>query len=235
MAIILPGVVILARGHSQCSQDREASPPIGRLDSNRGQISVRTQQNKLGLGQSPINVNRLQYYLEHYPAKNEAHILRNGFKYGFKLGFHGPRQGMECKNLKSAYVHPKETQEKIDKEVTLGRIVGPFEKTPVSNLKISPIGIIPKPDQSWRLITHLSYPNGRGVNSGIPDEFATVKYTSFDKVIDMIFQLGKNTLLAKRDIKSAFRLLPVHPEDYQLLGIKINGKIYVDKFLLMGG
>ena len=141
---------------------------------------------------------------------------------------------MERKNLKSAYGHPKETQEKIDKEVSLGRIVGPFEKTPISNLNISPIGIIPKPDQSWRLITHLSYPNGKGVSSGIPDKFVTVKNTLFDKVTYMIFQLGKNTLLAKRDMKSAFRLLPVHPEDYQLIGIKINGKIYVDKFLPMG-
>jgi len=40
--------------------------------------------------------------------------------------------------------------------------------------------------------------------------------------------------MAKTDIESAFRLLPVHPEDFQLLGIQLNGKFNVDKALPMG-
>jgi hypothetical protein len=36
------------------------------------------------------------------------------------------------------------------------------------------------------------------------------------------------------DIKSAFRLLRVHPDDFELLGIKIDGEYYIDKCLPMG-
>jgi hypothetical protein len=35
-------------------------------------------------------------------------------------------------------------------------------------------------------------------------------------------------------LKSAFRLLPVYPGDYDLLGFKIEEKIYIDKYMPMG-
>ena len=50
----------------------------------------------------------------------------------------------------------------------------------------------------------------------------------------MIFGLGKNALMAKRDIKSAFRLLPIHPNDFHLLGIKVDDHYYIDVMIPMG-
>ena len=47
-------------------------------------------------------------------------------------------------------------------------------------------------------------------------------------------QGGKGAWLAKSDIKSAFRLLPVHPSDYELLGFSFEGQFYYDKCLPMG-
>lgn len=40
--------------------------------------------------------------------------------------------------------------------------------------------------------------------------------------------------MAKCDIQSAFRLLPVHPSDFELLGFKFEGSWYVDKAMPMG-
>ena len=37
--------------------------------------------------------------------------------------------------------------------------------------------------------------------------------------------------MAKSDIKSAFRLLPVHPDDFELLSIQFDGQWFVDKAL----
>ena len=113
-------------------------------------------------------------------------------------------------------------------------MVGPFDVQPLNNFKISPVGLIPKTDGSWRLITHLSYPPGISVNDGIDNNLCSVTYTTFDKVSQMVFKLGKGALMAKRDIKSAFRLLPIHPNDFHLLGIKVDGKYYVDTMLPMG-
>ena len=83
---------------------------------------------------------------------------------------------------------------------------------PLSNLQCSPIGLIPKQQPGeWRLITHLSFPSGNSINDGIPAEIATVKYATFDSAVELVQQVGSGAFLAKCDIKSGFRLLPIYP------------------------
>ena len=97
--------------------------------------------------------------------------------------------------------HKAETQIKLDKEIKMGRVFGPFSEKPISTLRISPIGLVEKPDHGWRLmITHLSYPNQFSVNHFIDKDLCAVKYTSFDSVIDIISELGKSAKIAKLDI-----------------------------------
>ena len=92
---------------------------------------------------------------------------------------------------------------------------------------------MPKKDGKWRLIHHLSFPNGESVNDFIDKDLCSVKYTSFDTVVDSVSLIGKNCLLGKVDIKNAFRLLPVHIDDVPLLGLQLNGLYFVDKALIM--
>ena len=40
--------------------------------------------------------------------------------------------------------------------------------------------------------------------------------------------------MAKTDIKSAFRIIPVHPDDHPLLGMKWENFYYYDRCLVMG-
>ena len=156
-------------------------------------------------------------------------MLKNGFKYGFNLGYQGPRRPVFSKNLRSAAARPNIVLEKLFKEVEAGRMAGPFASSPLRNLRISPVGLVPKSDGGWRLITHLSYPrSGGSINDGISQELKSVSYTKFDTVVDMVFSLGKSALMAKRDIRSAFRLLPVSPLDFELLGIHVDGKIFIN-------
>jgi hypothetical protein len=116
----------------------------------------------------------------------------------------------------------------------MGRVLGPFSEKPISTLRISPIGLVEKPDNGWRLITHLSYPNQFSVNHFIYKDVCAVKYTSFDSVMDMISELRKSAKIAKLDISQAFRLLIVNPAEFDLLGIMFEGKFYIDKCLPMG-
>ena len=78
-----------------------------------------------------------------------------------------------------------------------GRILGPFQESPLSNLILSPIGGIIKPDGSLRMITHLSYPSGASINDFIDPGICSVQYTSFDTAIEMIKSLGPDALCAK--------------------------------------
>lgn len=132
-------------GCQQCAQDTNV--PCGTKNSKC-----------LHLGISPIKVSILCKYLEDYVNKEDAKILGRGFQYGFKIEYAGPRTAFECRNLKSAFDHEAQLMEKINKEIELGRIAGPFAKPPYPNLHVSPVGLIPKTDGGWRLITHLSYP-----------------------------------------------------------------------------
>ncbi|KAK3086984.1 hypothetical protein FSP39_000036 [Pinctada imbricata] len=111
---------------------------------------------------------------------------------------------------------------------------GPSPEAPYSNLHVSPIGVVPKASGGWRMITHLSYPPSESVNNYIDHELATVKYTSFDTVIDTISKLGTGAKLGKMDVQSAFRLIPIHPDDFSLLGFHFRGSYYIDKCLPFG-
>lgn len=172
--------------------------------------------------------------LKDYPNYDEAIMLEKGFRYGFPIHYVGPRTKVDCKNLKSVYQHPEAALKKLQNEIDLGRIVGPFSERPISNLRCSPIGIVPKKTGGFRLITHLSYPLGQGINAFIDPQYSFVQYSSFDNVIAMIQNLGTNALMGKCDIKSAFRLLPIYPGCFDLLGIKFNGNYYLEKMLPMG-
>lgn len=48
---------------------------------------------------------------------------------------------------------------------------GPYAVGPFSNLRTSPIGIVPKKTGGWRLITHLSAPVGYSINDFIDTTF----------------------------------------------------------------
>ena len=50
----------------------------------------------------------------------------------------------------------------------------------------------------------------------------------------MILSLGRKTLLVKADIKEAYRMVPIHPQDQQLLGVQWRGEIFIDRMLPFG-
>lgn len=139
-------------------------------------------------------------YLSVYQNKSIADELKNGFRFGFYLHYEGPRIST---NLVSVKDHPKVVKEKIDNEIALGRIAGPFNYEPLCNLRLSPIGVVAKKDGGWRLIHHLSYPFDYSVNDFIDTEACSVHYTSFDDVLDMIAKLGTGAFYGKMDVKSA--------------------------------
>ena len=122
----------------------------------------------------------------------------------------------------------------MNKEVSIGRNLGPLTNIPILTLHISLIGVIPKPDGTWRLVTNLSHPISDSINSDIDEKYSKVCYSSLDNILDKLYDLGKGALLGKIDIKSAFKLLLINPADLYLLGIFYNGTSYIDKCLSMG-
>ncbi|KAM4023529.1 uncharacterized protein ACNLHF_028199 [Anomaloglossus baeobatrachus] len=170
-----------------------------------------------------------------YPNKDKAEVLWLGFGEGFRIPAPDFVVPGATRNLLSAYQHSAVVAEKLGKEVALGRMAGPFQAPPFPDLVVSPLGVVPKKEPGkFRLIHHLSYPRGRSVNDGIPAELCSVVYTSFDEAIRWVKKCGKGALMAKTDIESAFRLLPVHSDCVRLLGCFWEGAYFVDRCLPMG-
>lgn len=65
------------------------------------------------------------------------------------------------------------------------------------------------------------------------DEFPTA-YVHFDVATALVRTMGRGCFLSKIDIKHAFRLLPVRPEDWPLLVYYWQGCFYVDLKLPFG-
>ena len=61
-----------------------------------------------------------------------------------------------------------------------------------------------------------------------------VLHKNVDDISRVVASLGRGTLLAKVDLKSAYRIVPIHPEDRPLLGIQWKGGLYVDTCLPFG-
>ena len=176
----------------------------------------------------------LDLYLQGYD-ENKRKYLVNGFKYGFRLHNYKFTHSDNDKTLASANIHPQIVSNKLQKEKQAGRIMGPFLKSPFDKFVVSPLGLRPKKTPGeFRVIHHLSYPHGSSINDGIPREHASVHYASITQAIRLIIIMGKGSLLSKSDIQSAFRIIPIHPADYPLLGFKWDNKYYFDKCLPMG-
>ena len=80
----------------------------------------------------------------------------------------------------------------------------------------------------------LSAPLGSSVNDGISRELCSFHYVTVDTAAAQMYARGRGALLAKMDIKQAYRHIPVAPEDRHLLGLSWKGEIYVEHVLPFG-
>ena len=183
---------------------------------------------------TPINVTRLTTYLQGYPPTLKQYLIE-GFSTGFRLLNFSFTPSDKDKNLHTANEHPHVVDKKLYKELTADRIMGPFLSPPYQDSVISPLGLQPKKEPGeFRVIHDLSYPPGKSVNAGIPKDLSSVKYQSVTDAIRLILKIGPHAWLAKTDIKSAFRIIPINPSDFHLLGFKWRGQYFYDKCLPMG-
>ena len=183
---------------------------------------------------SPVNFEAFYSLLTPHPDQDLVHYVVSGLALGFSIGFCGDLPESAAKNLRTAYQHSQAVSTAIALEVSRGHTSGPHTQPPFLPFHLSPIGAVIKKDGSARLILDLSSPRGSAVNEGIDPALATVKYCSFDDALVFVHQAGPGAFMAKADIKHAFRLCPVHPDDWGFLGFQWDGKYYFDLRLPFG-
>lgn len=124
----------------------------------------------------------------------------------------------------------------LQRELAQGRLAAIDDPTSLPWYHTSAFGVIPKKHKpgKWRLIVDLSAPEAHSVNDAIRKDICSLSYISIDNIAQTVFHLGKESLLAKADIKEAFRIIPVHPLDRLLLAMQWKDQLFLDKALPFG-
>ena len=108
------------------------------------------------------------------------------------------------------------------------------------NLIASPLNTVPKKNlEDRRVILDLSFPHGKSVNNGIQKSvYLGTEYTlsnpAIDDFIDIIINKGEGCLMYKKDLRRAYRQIPVDPGDINMLGFYWKDNFFIDVFLPFG-
>ncbi len=155
--------------------------------------------------------------LARYPGSLQIHLLMV-LRFGEELGYEGPDAFMLSYNLASALEDLTIIEKKLQEELASGR--GTPVHQPSRPFIFSLLGLVPKHDRGWRRIHHLLHPHGESVNDYIPDGVGEMRYPRFQKVLPLVINVGRHCVIMKRDVKDAFRNVPVALQHRWLLGFK---------------
>ena len=192
---------------------------------------------RLGSVQTPLLVTAWERHLLNHPDQDFVQYILKGLKHGFHIGIQeSPVLKSAKQNMLSAKKNPEVVASYLQSELANGNIIGPFPLHALPDMHINRIGTIPKKHQpgKWRLIIDLSAPEGFSINDAINPQLCSLSYITVNEVAAKAIELGKGSLIAKIDIKSAYRLIPVCPHDRKWLGMQWQDKIYVDGMLPFG-
>ena len=185
---------------------------------------------------TPLHWEVWDHYLTIYPDPRLRRYLVQGIKTGFRIGFDYSRSCHQAsRNMSLATTQPAVVRDYLSIECAAGRVLGPFPSDFLPNVHISRFGVIPKKSPGkWRLIIDLSSPEGFSVNDCVYERYCSMRYVSVDDAVRLVLAKGPGALMAKIYIKSAYRNIPIHPDDRWLLGMVWDGGIFVDAALPFG-
>ena len=124
------------------------------------------------------------------------------------------------KILPSAQAHPEVIIAYLEEQVQAGYMLGPFHPQDCQGVTLNSLGVIPKSTLGkFRVIVDLSSPEGYSVNDNLVRNLTHVAYSSVEDAAFMMHTLGQGTQLAKIDIQSAYRIIPIHPLERAFLGV----------------
>ena len=156
-----------------------------------------------------MRLHTLQAELAIDPDRTFVHQLIHSLQYGCDIGCTGLQFSHYSNNLPSSFQHPSTVDDNINTECNSGRNLGTFSTPPLPNFCCSGLGLVPKHDDGWGAIYHLSVPYGSRINDSIDPDTFILSYYFIDNEFAIVSTLGKGTLMAKIDLRNAFHLIPV--------------------------
>lgn len=140
-------------------------------------------------------------------------FLLRGLTEGFRVVDEGfTPEPVEVDNYKSALDRRDSVENQILEELSEGRYVFVKEKPVI----VSALGALDKSDNRVRLIHDCSRPFARSVNDYVNRKEKMV----YQSVADACSLVNQGYFMAKIDLRSAYRSVPIHPSNLRFSGIK---------------
>ena len=159
---------------------------------------------------------RLSAWEEELKGDIDRKFILNGIKNGFDIiDVAAEPKPVQCDNHKSAQpgspLYAKATKQ-ILHEIGMGNYEVVSEPPDI----ISPLGVLEKPDGGIRLIHDCSMPPGQAVNDYSTEEW----HQRFARVDDAAALITEGCFMAKVDIQSAYRHVPISKHSQKVTGLK---------------
>lgn len=179
-----------------------------------------------------LNISAWEFYLQSY---HDAHVV-DFLRFGWPVSYTAENlPTSSSSNHPSAVDFADHVEHYINTELGYHAIAGPFSTNPLHQpLVCSPLQTVPKRGSNQRrVVMDLSYPPRSSINYGIAaasylNEPYKLRLPGIDRLCQFILQHGRGCLLYKKDLRRAYRQLPIDPKDYHLLGFTFNGRLYFD-------
>lgn len=186
---------------------------------------------------TPISIDQFLSAVDHI-SPEWFQWLSSSLRDGVRIGYTGPRNVQVFRqNNASALSEPLVVDDLLAQEVSKGFLIGPFQDRPLVSpgVYLSHVNALTlhKKDK-YRLCIDLSGDLKGTVNFFISAEDSSVDFSTIDDVVDSTILCGSGALIAKLDLKDAYKILPVHRDDVPLLGIRWRRLYFVSVRLVFG-
>ena len=141
---------------------------------------------------------------------------------------------IKVKNAKSAFENGLHMTDAICGWVKKKFVAGPFKKAPLRSFRVNPL-MAAVQKTKVRPIMNLSSPKGRSFNDAVDDfSLEKLKMSTPKKFAESIVKCGEGAVIAKSDIKDAYKLIPNAMEQWRLYGFEWLGKTFFDSRTVFG-
>ena len=162
-------------------------------------------------------------------------LVTRRFRERADLGLRGAPPGAVWANNRSGIRYAAAVSKALRSEVEAGVTRGPFRDPPFPDFRVSPLGARLKESGAARIILDLSAQAGSAVNDFINPDECSISYASLDELAALIYERGgAGTYLFKTDVRAAFKLIPVRPDQHRALGFHWDGDFYYQTALPFG-
>ena len=145
--------------------------------------------------------------------KDEVFLL-DGVREGFHLVSEFEFSSAECDNYPSAVAG--KNKDLVEAQILVELKEDRYEIVQEKPSVVSALGVVPKSNGGIRLIHDASRPVGLALN-----DYARVEMSQkFQTLKDAVESLAHGDFLAKVDLRSAYRYVPVHPSNFEVTGLK---------------